>query len=221
MLYVVPTPLGNLADMSQRAITQLGECDFIIAENPAHTQKLIQHFKLSKKPFVQFAEFNEREILPEIIARLKTETACLVSDAGTPGISDPGFRLVRACREAGLEVIALPGPNAAVTALSASGLPTDRFLFVGFLPKTEHKVNELLEFAKHTESTLVGYESPQRISKTLAFINNNEPEAQVVIARELTKIHEEYLTGKPAEILEQLSKRPAVKGEITLLISFK
>lgn len=221
MLYIVPTPIGNLSDMTERAKEQLAACDFIIAENPSYSQKLLQHFQIGKKPFVQFADFNERSIVEELTDRLRSENGCLLSDAGTPGISDPGFRLVRACREAGVDVIALPGPNAAVTALSASGLPTDRFLFVGFLPKTEHKVNELLEFAKHTESTLVGYESPQRILKTLQFINNNEPGAHAVVARELTKVHEEYLSGKPAELISQLESRPIVKGEITLLIAFK
>ncbi len=221
MLYIVPTPLGNLNDITERAKEHLASCDFIIAENPSYSQKLITHFSLPKKPFVQFADFNETKVIDALIKRLQDETACLVSDAGTPGISDPGFRLVRACRENGIEVIALPGPNAAITALSASGLPTDRFIFVGFLPKTEHKVNEMLEFAKHTESTLIAYDSPQRIVKTLGFINVNAPEAQVVIARELTKMHEEYLKGTPSELLSKLESRSAIKGEITLLVSFK
>jgi 16S rRNA (cytidine1402-2'-O)-methyltransferase len=221
MLYVVPTPLGNLSDMTERAKSVLESCDFIIAENPSYSQKLITHFKLPKRPFVQFADFNETLVVNKLVERLRSETACLISDAGTPGISDPGFRLVRACREAGIEVTALPGPNAAITALSASGLPTDRFIFVGFLPKTEHKVKEMLEFASHTESTLVAYDSPQRILKTLGFINSNAPDTHVVVARELTKLHEEYLRGKPAELIEQLQSRPAIKGEITILVSFK
>jgi 16S rRNA (cytidine1402-2'-O)-methyltransferase len=221
MLYIIPTPLGNLGDMSERAKETLRSCDFIIAENPSYSQKLIQAFDIGKKPFVQYADFNEKDMADKLTERLEKENGCLVSDAGTPGISDPGFRLVRACREKGIEVTALPGPNAAITALSASGLPTDRFLFVGFFPKTEHKVGEMLGFARHTESTLIAYESPQRIIKTLGFINNNSPESHVVVARELTKMHEEYLSGKPAELNSKLEERPVIKGEITLLVSFK
>ncbi len=221
MLHIVPTPLGNLEDISERAKKTLAACDFIIAENPSTTHKLMRLLNLEKKEIVQFADHNEQLVLDKYLARLKTENACMVSDAGTPGISDPGFRLVRACREEGVEVVAIPGPNAAVTALSASGLPTDRFLFVGFLPKTEHKVNELLELAKNSEATLVAYESPQRIMKTLGYIEKGFPAVKVVVARELTKMHEEYLQGTPAQILEQLGQKSSIKGEITLLINFK
>lgn len=221
MLYIVPTPLGNLGDITIRAQEQLTACDFIIAENPATTHKLLQLLKLPKKPVVQFADHNEQVVLNKYIDRLKTETACLVSDAGTPGISDPGFRLVRAARASGINIVALPGPNAATTALSASGLPTDRYLFAGFLPKTEHKVMELVTLAQTCEATLVTYESPQRILKTLSYIEKYFPQVNCVIARELTKLHEEYLTGRPAELTEQLSVKPSVKGEITFLLSFK
>jgi 16S rRNA (cytidine1402-2'-O)-methyltransferase len=221
MLYIVPTPLGNLGDVSQRAKDTLEACDFIIAENPATTHKLLQLLKLPKKPVVQFADHNEQEVLEKYISRLKNENACLVSDAGTPGISDPGFRIVRAARKENIQVIALPGPSAAVTALSASGLPTDRFLFVGFLPKTEFKVVEIVNLAKNSEATLVTYESPQRIIKTLQYIDKNFPEVSVVVARELTKLHEEYSSGKASEILAALKNKPSIKGEITLLLSFK
>jgi 16S rRNA (cytidine1402-2'-O)-methyltransferase len=221
MLYIVPTPLGNLGDVTQRAKEQLEACDFIIAENPATTHKLLQLLKLPKKQVVQFADHNEQLVLDKYLERLKTEDACLVSDAGTPGISDPGFRLVRAARANNIEVIALPGPSAAITALSASGLPTDRFLFVGFFPKTEFKVVEFVNLAKNSEATLIAYESPQRIIKTLEYINKNFPEAQTVVARELTKLHEEYTTGTPSEILDELKTKPSIKGEITLLLSFK
>lgn len=221
MLYIVPTPLGNLGDITERAKNTLETCDFIIAENPATTHKLMRLLELPKKEIVQFADHNEQEVLEKYLARLKTETACLVSDAGTPGISDPGFRLVRACRQEKINVVAIPGPTAAITALSASGLPTDRFLFVGFLPKTEHKVNELLELAKNSEATLIAYESPQRITKTLQYIENGFPRVNVVLARELTKLHEEYLSGTPTELLKHLGQKASIKGEITLLISFK
>lgn len=221
MLYIVPTPLGNLGDITERSKLALENCDFIIAENPATTHKLLQLLKLPKKPVVQFADHNERLVVKKYLDRLQNETACLVSDAGTPAISDPGFRLVRAAREANLEVVALPGANAATTALSASGLPTDRYIFVGFFPKTEHKVCELVKMAETTQSTLIAYESPQRITKTLEYIGKSFPEVNCVVARELTKMHEEYLRGTPSEILANLKPRSALKGEITFLLSFK
>lgn len=225
MLYIVPTPLGNLGDISQRAKETLQACDFIIAENPSTTHKLLQLLQLPKKEpkleIVQFADHNEKLVLDKYLKRLETETACLVSDAGTPGISDPGFRLVRAARAEGINVVAIPGPSAAITALSASGLPTDRFLFVGFLAKTEPKVKEVVGLAETSEATLIAYESPQRITKTLEYVNNSFPEVNVVVARELTKLHEEYLSGKPMEVIEKLKAKPSIKGEITLLLSFK
>lgn len=221
MLYIVPTPLGNLADVSQRAKETLAACDFIIAENPLTTGKLIKLFELPKKPIVQFADHNERLVTDKYIKRLETESACLVSDAGTPGVSDPGFRLVRAARAAGIAVVALPGPSAAITALSASGLPTDRFLFVGFFPKTEFKVVEFCNLAKQSEATLVAYESPQRIVKTIEYIKKNFSDVTVVVARELTKLHEEYIAGTPEEVLATLNAKQAIKGEITVLVSFK
>ncbi len=221
MLYIVPTPLGNLGDITARAQEQLSSCDFIIAENPLTTGKLIKLLGLPKKPIVQFADHNERLVTEKYITRLATENACLVSDAGTPGISDPGFRLVRAAREANIEVVALPGANAATTALSASGLPTDRYMFAGFFAKTEYKVIELINQAKAAEATLITYESPQRIVKTLQYIEKSFPEVNCVVARELTKMHEEYITGTPTEILEKLKTKQSIKGEITFLLSFK
>lgn len=221
MLYIVPTPLGNLGDVTLRAKETLENCDFIIAENPLTTHKLLQLLKLPKKQVLQFADHNERLVTNKYIERLKNEFACLVSDAGTPGISDPGFRLVRAARAANIEVVALPGANAATTALSASGLPTDRYIFVGFLPKTEHKVAEIVKLAETSESTLISYESPQRIVKTLQYIEKGFPEANCVVARELTKLHEEYTFGTPTQILEVLKAKASIKGEITFLLSFK
>jgi 16S rRNA (cytidine1402-2'-O)-methyltransferase len=221
MLYIVATPIGNLGDITIRALETFKTTDFIIAENPAHSGKLIEHYALPKKPMVQFADYNEIRALPKLIARLQQEDGCLVSDAGTPGISDPGFRLVRACVEAGITVTPIPGANAAITALSASGLPTDKFLFAGFLPKTEPKLMRLLEEAQGTASTLISYESPQRIIKTVQLIANQFPDSNIVISRELTKMHEEFIRGTAAKVLNELSKRQSIKGEITILISFK
>lgn len=221
MLYVVATPIGNLGDITLRAVETLKAVDFIVAENPAHTGKLLEHFKIAKKPYVQLADFNEERSVTKIIERLKNENGCLVSDAGTPGISDPGFKLVRACRETGIEVVSIPGPSALAAALSVSGLPTDKFLFVGFLAKTEPKVIRALEEAKSVETTLVAYESPQRIVKTMEFIAKTFPSARVVISRELTKLHEEYISGTAEEVREILGKKVSIKGEIVLLVSFK
>lgn len=221
MLYVVPTPLGNLDDITNRARKILEACDFIIAENPAQTHKLLQLLGIPKKEVVQFADHNELKVLDKTTARLTNATACLVSDAGTPGISDPGFRLVRSCREQNIEVVSLPGPSAAITALAGSGLPTDKFMFVGFLAKTEPKVIRSIQEAKDIQATFIAYESPQRIIKTITIIQKSFPDANVVIARELTKLHEEYITGTASEVLNQLTTKPTIKGEITLLISFK
>ncbi len=221
MLYIVPTPIGNLEDITERAKQALGVCDFIVCENPSTTAKLLQLLKLPKKQLIQLADFNEQKTVPEIIERVKNQTACLVSDAGTPTISDPGFKLVRECRQQGIEIISLPGASAVITALAGSGLPTDKFMFVGFLPKTEIKLAKSLEEAKTTESTLIAYESPQRILKTVTLINKLFPDCKIAIARELSKMHEEYLYGTTIEVLEKLKAKTTIKGEIVLLVSFK
>jgi 16S rRNA (cytidine1402-2'-O)-methyltransferase len=221
MLFIVATPIGNLKDITLRAIETLKNADFIIAENPKNSLKLLNHYEIPKKEIIQFAEHNEQQILEFLILQLESANGALITDAGTPGISDPGFRLVRACVEAGIEVISIPGPSAAVTALTVSGLPTDRFLFLGFLPKTEIKVTRTLKLAKDTGSTGIFFESPQRIKKTLGFIAKAYPNSKIVVTRELTKLHEEILRGTPQEILDQLDTKPSIKGEITVLISFK
>lgn len=221
MLYIVATPIGNLHDLSFRALEILKNTQIIIAENPAHTAKLVNHYELGKKEYIQFADHNELQALPKLLGKLKTNDAALVTDAGTPGISDPGFRLVKAATEANISVVPIPGASAAITALSASGLPTDKFLFVGFLGKTEPKVLKALEEASGVKATLIAYESPERILKTLRFIAKAFPEASIVIARELTKIHEEFIRGTSQELLNLLNSKPSIKGEIVLLASFK
>ncbi len=221
MLTIVPTPLGNLKDITFRGVEALTEAGFIIAENPSYSKRLLDHYKIPKKELVQFADHNELKVLDNLIEKLKTQSACLITDAGTPGISDPGFRLVKACIENKIQIVALPGPNAAITALSASGLPTDKFIFFGFLGKTEPKVVKAIQEAKTTESTACFYESPERITKTISYITKNFPRANVVVIREISKIHEEYIRGTAEEVEKNLKLRQTIKGEITVILSFK
>lgn len=221
MLYILATPIGNLSDISERAIKILTDTSTIIAENPNYSKRLTEHLGLSGKKFIQFAEHNEQKMLPQIIEILKTGDAVLISDAGTPAISDPGFRIVRQAIAENIKVTPIPGPSAAIAALSASGLPTDKFVFIGFPPKTEIKLIRELEKIKELEATAIFYESPHRILKSTEFISKNWPEANMVIAREITKIHEEFIRGKTSEVYEKLKTKPSIKGEFTVLINFK
>lgn len=221
MLYIVATPIGNMRDITARAAETLKLCDFVIAENPLYSKRLLEHIGAWPKAMVQFAEFNEQQVVKELARRLKKESACLITDAGTPGISDPGFRLVRECVKENVEIVPVPGASAAIAALSASGLPTDRFMFLGFLQKTAVKTVEALQAAANAEATAIFYESPERIFKTMSYVANAFPASQVVLARELTKVHEEFIRGSAGEVLEKLKERPSIKGEFTVLISFK
>ena len=221
MLYITSTPIGNLSDTTIRAQEILKSVPLIIAENPNHTRILLNHFGITGKEVVQFAEHNEEKMLPVLIQRLKDTDAALVSDAGTPGISDPGFRLVREAIKEEVNVSPIPGANAAISALCASGLPTDKFIFLGFVPKTEIKLIRDLQKAKDIEATSVFYESPHRIIKTIGYIAKEWPGANIVVAREVTKLHEEFIRGTAQEVLETLNSKPSVKGEITVVLSFK
>ncbi len=221
MLYIVATPIGNMGDITLRAIESLKSCSFVMAENPLYSKRLMEHIGAWPKEMIQFAEYNEQQILKELVRRLSREDGCLISDAGTPGISDPGFRLVRECIKEHVRVNPVPGASAAVTALSASGLPTDRFMFLGFLQKTAAKTVEALEGAAQAEATAIFYESPERIIKTLSYVSNAFPTCQVVAARELTKMHEEFIRGTPQAVIDSLREKPSIKGEFTVLISFK
>ena len=221
MLYVIATPIGNLKDISQRAIETIKACGFVIAENPGYSQRLLQNIGAWPKEMVQFAEFNEQQTVKDLTRRLGKTDGALITDAGTPGISDPGFRLVRECVKENVQIVPIPGANAAIAALSASGLPTDRFLFLGFLQKTAVKTVEALEAAAQSQATAIFYESPERILKTLSYISNAFPTSQVVIARELTKIHEEFIRGTPNSVMDQLKDRASIKGELTVLVAFK
>jgi len=217
-LYLVATPIGNLEDITLRAVRTLKECDAVAAEDTRHTGHLLKHFGISK-PMLSYFQFNEAKRSEEIIERLKRgEKIALVTDAGSPGISDPGERVVRAARNAGLRVESVPGPCALVAALTASGLPTDEFHFIGFLPHKSGQRRKQLEALKQFAGTLVLYESPYRIEKLLGELLEVFPLRKVVLARELTKKFEEFLRGTPKELLEIVAKR-ALKGEFVVLIA--
>jgi 16S rRNA (cytidine1402-2'-O)-methyltransferase len=218
LLYVVATPIGNLEDITYRAVRVLGEADLIACEDTRQTRKLLDHYDIHK-PTISYHDHNEAERTEDLTARLLAgDTIALVSDAGMPLVSDPGYRLVHAAIEAGIVVHPIPGPSASLTALAASGLPTDSFYFGGFLPpKTGQRV-KLLESLAEKDSTLIFYEAPHRILESLEAIEAAMGPRPVVVAREITKIHEEFLRGTAAEIHRKLAERDAVKGEITLLI---
>ena len=216
-LYLVATPIGNLEDITLRALRVLKECDVVAAEDTRRTGQLLKHFGIAK-PLLSYFQFNEARRSEEIIERLRRgEKVALATDAGSPGISDPGERVVRAAIAAGLRVESVPGACALVTALTASGLPTEEFHFIGFLPHKSGQRRNKLESLKETSGTLVLYESPYRIEKLLGELKEVFPERQIVLARELTKKFEEFLRGKPAELLE-LAKKRSLKGEFVVLV---
>jgi 16S rRNA (cytidine1402-2'-O)-methyltransferase len=216
-LYLVATPIGNLEDITLRAIRILKEADIIACEDTRQTQKLLQHYGI-RKEMVSYHEHNELTRSPELAIELEQGAKiALVSDAGTPGISDPGHRLVTLCLRHHIPVVPIPGPSALVAALAASGLPTDEFLFVGFLPPRAGARRKALDALKAEARTLIFYEAPHRVVETLADATEILGPRPAVIAREVTKIHEEFLRGPLAELLESARKR-APRGEITLLI---
>jgi 16S rRNA (cytidine1402-2'-O)-methyltransferase len=217
-LYVVATPIGNLEDITYRAVRVLREVDLIACEDTRQTRKLLDHYGI-QKPAVSYHEHNETERAEELAERLREGAAiALVSDAGAPLVSDPGYRLVRAAIESGIAVYPIPGPSAVVAALSASGLPTDSFRFAGFLPHKPGQRMKALESIADERATVIFYEAPHRILESLEAVEQTLGDRPVVVARELTKIHEEFLRGTAAEIRAELAGRDSVKGEITLLI---
>ena len=217
-LYLVATPIGNLEDITLRALRVLRECDVVAAEDTRRTGQLLRHFEIVK-PLLSYFQFNEARRSEEIIERLQGGgKIALVTDAGSPAISDPGERVVKAAVAAGCRVEAVPGPCALVAALTASGLPTDEFHFVGFLPHKSGQRRTKLESLKTIPGTLVLYESPFRIEKLLGEIVEVFPGREVALARELTKKFEEFLRGKPAELVALAQKRP-LKGEFVVCIS--
>jgi len=218
VLYMVPTPLGNLGDITRRAVETLGLVDAVACEDTRRTLGLLNHLGISKPLWSYHAHSDSRKAQHIVRALEEGKKVALVCDAGTPGLSDPGTELVQEALQAGITVVSLPGPCAAITALVASGLPTDRFFFIGFLPRRPSRAKRMLEKALALESTVVVYESPFRTVDTLELVQGlTGPETPVVVARELTKVFEEFMRGSVAEVLEKL-KGKTIKGEIVLLI---
>ena len=216
-LYLVATPIGNLEDITLRALRTLKECDVVAAEDTRHTGQLLKYFQISK-PLLSYFQFNEARRSEEIIERLRRgEKVALVTDAGSPAISDPGERVVKAALAAGFRVEAVPGPCALVAGLTASGLPADEFHFVGFLPHKSGQRSGALRALLPVPGTLVFYESPYRVEKLLTELISVFPDRQVVLARELTKKFEEFLRGRPAELLALVQKR-SLKGEFVVMV---
>ncbi len=215
--YVVPTPIGNLSDITFRALEILKGIDLVLAEDTRKSGILLKHFQISK-PVQSYHKFNEHRTLESLIQRILGGTSmALITDAGTPGISDPGFLLVRACIEQGIEVETLPGPTAFVPALVNSGLPCDRFVFEGFLPQKKGRQKRIAELS-HEKRTIVLYESPFRLGKTLMQLSEHfGPERKASVSRELTKIHEETVRGSLETLIQHFSGA-SVKGEIVLVV---
>ncbi|TMD16350.1 MAG: 16S rRNA (cytidine(1402)-2'-O)-methyltransferase [Chloroflexi bacterium] len=216
-LYLVSTPIGNLDDITLRALHVLETVDLIAAEDTRHTLKLLTHFGL-RRPLVSLHAHNEQRQLAAILERLQHHDVALVSDAGTPALSDPGVRLVSAAVASGQEVIPVPGPSAVLAALVASGLPTNQFTFLGFLPRRRGELERLLREAAESRRTFLFFESPHRMLKTLAIMAAAIGPRSVVVARELTKKHEEFLRGTPAELSEHFQRVPP-RGELTVVVA--
>jgi len=220
ILYVVPTPIGNLGDMTGRTLEVLRTSDLILAEDTRHTQKLLNHFNIRTK-MISYHKFNEKQRSEEIVQRLMNEEikAALVTDAGTPCISDPGYELVREVREKGIEVIGLAGPSALTTALSISGIETYEFAFYGFLPRKKSELDAALKrVLKNPVKTFVFYESPKRIINLIEKIKEHMPNATLCVCKELTKVHEKTFYGSVNDVLKQLRDHEEVeKGEYVIV----
>jgi 16S rRNA (cytidine1402-2'-O)-methyltransferase len=213
-LFVVATPIGNLRDITLRALEVLKQVDLIACEDTRQTIKLLNHFGIHK-PLTSYHDFNEDQKAGAILEQLENGSdVALVSDAGTPTLADPGYRLIRLCRARGLPVIPVPGPNAAVAALSASGLPSDEFMFIGFLPAKSGARREKLSSLANVTCTLIFYEAPHRVEAALEDMQEVLGDREACVARELTKIHEQYLFGKLSEIREQVK----ALGELVVLV---
>ena len=219
-VYLVATPIGNLEDITERALRVLRECDLIACEDTRHTGRLLSRLGI-KKPLLSYHEHNETRRAGELAARaLGGERVAVVSDAGTPGVSDPAYRVVRAAIEAGVAVVPVPGPSSVLAALTASGLPTDSFVFEGFLPSKGRKRLQKIEALLSEERTVVVFESPHRITRLVSEIAAIAPARPLALAREITKLHEEILRDEARELAEKL-KDKKIRGECVLLIGPK
>jgi 16S rRNA (cytidine1402-2'-O)-methyltransferase len=217
-LYLVATPIGNLADITHRALQVLSNVDLIACEDTRHTHKLLNHYGINTKT-ISYHEHNEQQRAAELIDRLKQGTnIAVVSDAGTPSISDPGFRLVRAAIENEIVVVPVPGPSALITALIAAGLPTDEFFFAGFLPARTNARRTRLSELRSVPGTLIFYEAPHRLAATLKDAYEILGEREAVVARELTKLHEEIRRGLLSKLAADYTEKTDVRGEIVVLI---
>ncbi|GAC1478320.1 MAG: 16S rRNA (cytidine(1402)-2'-O)-methyltransferase [Candidatus Dormibacteria bacterium] len=217
VLYVVSTPIGNLDDITLRALHVLEAAPLIAAEDTRHTIKLLTHFGL-RRPLISLHAKNEQRQLQTILGRLSEHDVALVSDAGTPALSDPGVRLVSAAVLKGIQVIPIPGPSAVLAALVTSGLPTNQFTFLGFLPRKKGELGRLLLDVGQAKRTFVFFESPHRICKTLDIMASTLGPRSLVVAREITKVYEEFLRGTPATLLEHFTNVPP-RGELTVVVA--
>lgn len=217
-LFIIPTPIGNLKDITLRALETLRAADAVFCEDTRRTLQLLNHFEIKKKLF-RYNEHDERSLAAAIGWLRSGKTAALITDGGSPCISDPGFRLVAECRRAGIRITPLPGPSAVITAAAGSGMPADSFIFLGFLPRSRSKIAKALASAFSLGKTVILYESPFRIKKFMSFVAEKfGTGTQAVIARELTKIHEEFICGTAGEIAEKLNAANDIKGEIVILL---
>ncbi|MDR2693636.1 MAG: 16S rRNA (cytidine(1402)-2'-O)-methyltransferase [Chitinispirillales bacterium] len=221
MLYIVSTPIGNLSDITVRASKILAECDLILAEDTRTSKRLLDHLGISARVSA-YHDFNKEKVTPGVVASLKEEgkEIALITDAGTPGVADPAFYLVRAALAEGIAVSPVPGASAVLAALVASGLPTDRFVFENFLPNKGTRRRKLFESLKDEPRTVIFYETPHRIVKALEDIKAVLGNVRVVIARELTKIHEEFLRGSAEELLKHFAERQP-RGEMVVLFNVR
>jgi 16S rRNA (cytidine1402-2'-O)-methyltransferase len=217
-LFLVATPIGNLEDITFRAVRTLKEVDLIACEDTRHTRRLLDHYNIDKRA-ISYHEHNEHDRAASLVEQLTSGTnIALVSDAGTPLINDPGYRLVTAAVAAGVPVVPIPGPSAILTALTASGLPTDSFYFGGFVPQKQGARRKILETLGRLDCTLVFYEAPHRILETLQDIAHVYGDREVVLTRELTKLHEEFIRGTGLALFRIMQERGVPKGEMTLVI---
>ncbi len=218
-LYVIATPIGNREDITLRALNVLGRVDLVAAEDTRHTLRFLSHHNI-KSRLISYHEHNERERTKDLLDKLNSGlSVALVSNAGTPTVSDPGYQLIKAALKRGIRVVPVPGVSAAVTALSVSGMPTDSFVFVGFLARKKGKRLEQLRKLAFEKRTIIFYESPRRIQTLLEEIILNIGDRNGVLCREMTKLHEEFVRGNLSNILRSLKNRPSIKGECTLLVA--